>query len=765
MILKHFAIRTLTCLIGLLNISIHPSSNSDLQPKKIEVENPKNICCEFDTIKSDLAQYIWPTDASDRITSSFAEYRTKHFHGGIDISTNGQTGYNVFAVREGFVERIWITPNGYGKMIFVRHPDGFVSTYAHLKSFSEKIEKVVKEKQKQKGTYSIDLQLSPNKVDVKKGEIIAYTGDTGFGPPHLHFEIRDENLNPVNPLLLSKYNLPDNIPPIIRRMAVTPLNYKSLVNNSKESKYFSRIPRRKNSYTLPQTIRVHGDVGFSIDAEDRSDGNWRETGIYSISFRIDDSLVYNMELNRIPYLETKQIDIHYDFPSLLHGYGHFQKLYIDKGNTLPFFNHKPTGTGIIHSNQLSEGIHEYKITVTDIQGNISELNGKLYSNHSPKINFENYEENQVTISTPYTKQISKCIISGKRSFQVDWNTHTLNKERFTVRDSLIILPINLKPYDVVRIVTETENGSQSNPVYHFVKKQLGPARNIFLDWKIIGSEIVFKLSTPGVFTEIPRLSIEENGKTINVNLEAIDLSRYEGTYLPSPTSNSERIVKIDAEVNGKFVTQESKISFYVVPPNIAGSINCLNGDVNVEYDSGSVYTPLIFQIEKNSNKTLPVFSFTPTEIPLHNGIKVKIPIRGIDQKVGIFTRTNGGWIFQNADPESSGYALTATLKRTLEEVALMQDDIPPSIGKVRVSSQRGMLHLSFRYYDNLSGVDADEIKIFVDDEQIIPEIDGERRRVFFDSQTSIISGKHKLSITLKDRMKNSTTYSRIFTSK
>src|SRR5437016_2999809 len=217
---------------------------------------------EFDTIKTNVKDYIWPTDASMKITSSFAEYRSNHFHGGIDISTNGHTGYKVFAVRDGFVYRIRITPNGYGKMLYVRHPDGYYSTYAHLMTFNDTINAIARQEQYRKGTYEIDLVLDSSRVPLKKGEVIAFTGDTGFGPPHLHFEIRDENLNPVNPMLLDNFTVKDDIPPHFRKVMLSPLNANSSVENSPHSKIMSRFPGKKAQFRIPQTLRVHGMVGF-----------------------------------------------------------------------------------------------------------------------------------------------------------------------------------------------------------------------------------------------------------------------------------------------------------------------------------------------------------------------------------------------------------------------------------------------------------------------------------------------------------------------
>src|SRR3989338_4455006 len=109
-----------------------------------------------DSVRMNFRGYVWPTDASRKITSSFAEFRTLHFHGGIDISTNGTVGHRVFAVQDGYLLRVRITPSGYGKMLYLRHPDGYVSTYAHLKSFNPEIERLASAEQYRTGRYEID---------------------------------------------------------------------------------------------------------------------------------------------------------------------------------------------------------------------------------------------------------------------------------------------------------------------------------------------------------------------------------------------------------------------------------------------------------------------------------------------------------------------------------------------------------------------------------------------------------------------------------
>ena len=144
-----------------------------------------------DSIRTNLDDYIWPTDAGRLISSVFAEYRRSHFHGGIDISTGDETGFRVFASRDGYVSRIVVGPTGYGKMLWLRHADGYYTTYAHLKSFNEPINARVRAEQLQVEKFPILVECGPNDFPVKKGDVIAYTGESGTGSPHLHFEIRD----------------------------------------------------------------------------------------------------------------------------------------------------------------------------------------------------------------------------------------------------------------------------------------------------------------------------------------------------------------------------------------------------------------------------------------------------------------------------------------------------------------------------------------------------------------------------------------------
>ncbi len=146
------------------------------------------------------------------LAGSFGELRANHFHSGIDFKTNQQSGYPVYATADGYISRLRVQNSGFGLALYINHPNGFTSVYAHLSRFSPKIAQEVKKIQYQKKSYEIDEFPNPDYISVHKGDIIAYSGNTGSsGGPHLHFELRDTKTEAtINPQLLG-IQIPDNI--------------------------------------------------------------------------------------------------------------------------------------------------------------------------------------------------------------------------------------------------------------------------------------------------------------------------------------------------------------------------------------------------------------------------------------------------------------------------------------------------------------------------------------------------------------------------
>jgi len=152
---------------------------------------------------------VWPTDASQLMTSSFGEYREGHIHAGIDIKTWGKEGYRVFAIDRGSIFKVRVSPYGYGKAIYLLLDSGITVVYGHLSHFSEELERLIKIEQLKRGRFSLEKSFHLQELRVEQGDLIGYTGSTGIGAPHLHFEVRDLENRPYNPLFLG-YKIKDN---------------------------------------------------------------------------------------------------------------------------------------------------------------------------------------------------------------------------------------------------------------------------------------------------------------------------------------------------------------------------------------------------------------------------------------------------------------------------------------------------------------------------------------------------------------------------
>ncbi len=726
-------------------------------PNRIVHPNP-------DSVGRNFSGYIWPTDASRKITSSFAEYRSAHFHGGIDISTNGTVGHRIFSVQDGYLFRVRITPSGYGKMLYVKHPDGYISTYAHLKSFNPAIEELARAEQERTGSYEIDLIYETPVLRLKRGELIAYSGDTGFGPPHLHFEIRDGNLNPVNPLLGQPYRMIDNIPPTLYRFLVRPLAAGSTVNDLDDPKIYSRLERRDGTYRLGEKIRVRGEIGFGVETRDRSDGVGGRTGVHQLELLIDGEPAFVSSMNAVPILKTKQIYIHYDLPMILGGKGRFQKLYIERGNELPFYDRTPPGGGVINTDRLTEGDHQFTVRCTDIHGNTSTLTGTIVVSHPPDVALGAVTDRSVTLINRSRTPIAAVTVGGRRQSAPAWSDHTLPGNRLARAGDTLVVPVNTGAYDVLKITARTEKGSWSDPLFVNRRKENGPAHRLRVDHQVVGDELKITLTSAGIFTDRPTVIVSEGLRTASVGMKARDVSSFVG-YYPLPARNAEpRTIRAEAEVNGHTLSAEEKLDFYSIPHDRAGEFTSARDAFSVSYDSGAVFRPLHFSVTKETDDGATVYSFEPRDVLLNRGIRVSLPLDASDRgKPGIYYRGTQGWVLLNASPGAIPGTISGTLSMTLGDVAVLSDAAPPTIGLLRVRAPGGIPTFSYRYHDNLSGVDFERCVVTIDGAVIVPEIDGEHRRVKYSGRERLKKGKHLLKIVLRDRVGNASTAERWFT--
>ncbi|MBZ0266441.1 hypothetical protein K8I28_17420 [bacterium] len=311
----------------------------------------------------------WPTDASRVFTSTFGEHRPSRFHAGIDIRTAGVNGYECFAVDDGDIIRVRVDFEGYGKALYLKLKDGRIAVYAHLKGFAPEIEEAIRKLQLNRGWYEVESFFPPGKFSFKRGEVIGYTGDTGAGPPHLHFELRKSMSEPYNPCL-EGLTVTDATPPIIRRVAIHPLDEQSEVDGD-----VLPVIRSVNKETI-DPVSFYGQVGLAVEVVDYQNVTYFKLGVQRLDLLLDGKLIHRFSPDTLQYKKNIQSRLHFNFELERAGYSRFHRLYILSGNDLDFYDRNLTG-GVIDSKKLTAGKHTVEIVAEDYGGNITRQSWEL----------------------------------------------------------------------------------------------------------------------------------------------------------------------------------------------------------------------------------------------------------------------------------------------------------------------------------------------------------------------------------------------------
>jgi hypothetical protein len=304
------------------------------------------------------------------LTGSMGELRPNHFHAGIDVKTNFQPNQPVYCSAEGYVSRIRVSSFGYGKVVYITHPNGYTTVYAHLDRFNDNLSKWVLKKQYELESFIVDLYPQKDELPVGKNEIIAISGNTGHsGGPHLHYEIRDQEERVWNPLLFGFEEIQDNVAPIFEGMALRTFGIDARLENEFGRKEFA-LARSGNHYTYARPIEATGLIGLEVRAHDRMNQTHNHYGISCIEMKVDGKETFFHHLTSFSFDETKKINAHIDYETMMQKKQRFQKCYVADGNDLSSYKHTP------HNGKLNiEEGKSYKIEVIiyDSYGNNATL--------------------------------------------------------------------------------------------------------------------------------------------------------------------------------------------------------------------------------------------------------------------------------------------------------------------------------------------------------------------------------------------------------
>ena len=402
-------------------------------------------------------------DLPINLSGTFGELRTKHFHSGIDIKTNRVEGLNIYSYEKGYISRIQVSTYGYGKAIYITHPDGKITVYAHLSKFSEKIQNYVKDIQYKRKKFAIKVYPKESEILIEKNEIIGYSGNTGSSSgPHLHFELRDKNNMPVNPLKYRNIEIIDTIIPSLKGVYYKELKY----NNGKLEDNYSRFKKIKfiendNGKYLTDTIYTNGVIGFGVNSFDLMNNSNNVYGLNKIITKINDSVNFKINFDKFSFDEWTYINTYVDYAYFKRTNEKIQKLYIENINPLNLYD-RSLGDGALKLNDSKNILINYKIILFDFNNNTTVINIPIVFTDQRKeeifqkkgnINIQNNLDKKIRLEN-YFVEFKKGTFDYNTSLTISESNNTINidndtiplRKPFTIKYSLKNIDDSRKKY-------------------------------------------------------------------------------------------------------------------------------------------------------------------------------------------------------------------------------------------------------------------------------------------------------------------------------
>ena len=366
------------------------------------------------------------------LAGGMGDLRSDHFHAGIDIKTQGREGLPVYATGDGYISEVRVQTSGYGNVIFITHPNGFVSVYGHLKNFAEPLASYVRKKRLESQTFEIKLSLKPEEFEVARGQIIGLSGNTGGSAgPHLHFEIRDVINNILNPLNFGFSEIKDNLPPIFQQLIIKTLSTDSRINGEFGKQLFYPT-KTGNTYSLNNQIFANGELGLELLAVDKMNGTNNSNGLSCVELFVDGNEQYYSHLEQFPNDVSHDINVHNDYAHEQMKGQRFQKLFQEDGNDkLQIYKSSLTRGKI----KITDGkTHQITVKIWDTFENSTVLNFTI--NGEKKEGSSTISPNTLPVSLSQALEDNTLIIKAR-------NLKTINSvASLKFAKSTIDLPIN-----------------------------------------------------------------------------------------------------------------------------------------------------------------------------------------------------------------------------------------------------------------------------------------------------------------------------------
>jgi hypothetical protein len=734
----------LAILLAAALVFIGINASGDEPPRPPTLEEKQAI--QFDTSTTDWNDYLWPTDASTRRTSDFAEFRATHLHAGIDVSTNNRTGYNVFASRDGWLHAAYFQPGGYGWFLVLRHHDGFHTCYAHLDRYSDKVRDAYRAKLRRDGRSYGRVAFDDDTVWVRKGDVIAYTGSTGAGPPHLHFEIRDPDYNPVNPGLSPNLRPVDSLPPEIRQLMLVPLDATSSIDDSHEQRLFNPAGSG-DDYRIAATPVLRGRAGIMLRAHDRAEGATDYPTPYGITVYVDDVEIFSTISNRFQDSLGFHIRIDRDHELMRARKGEFRKLYREEGNLLETYVPQQPWAGVLSAAALGAGEKDIRIVARDLAGNVSTL--RLRVMIAAEIDCT-HERNGMMLTLRTRGDCASLLLeSGDGG---SWEA--LRQWPGEVSAMGVTADLRSVTAAGLRAVTVDRFG---NGIVHATwgtaAKRSTAARLYTRRW-LEYDQIVYMLKAAASFTAPPVVRIRQNGREGHGVLIPVRDNEYRAVLDTWPGFSGRANIEVRYSIGEKEHVWTDEITAYHVNATFGGQLRSEDGRFVMSFAPGDVHRSMLFSVEKDEHGTELTYRVEPEGHPLAGRPLVSItPSPGMRTPVLLVPRPQ-----RKYGDVSLPHSVGAVVARYTGSYSLVDDSHGPEVSIDVALNSREPVRIAVR--DSLSGVDWNSVVARIDDE-IVPLEFNERRNVLvLPLDVYKANGRGEFSFSVRDKAGNETALGR-----
>ena len=695
---------------------------------------------------------------------------------GLDIKTNGKIGQEILAVEDGHISRVRSDFNGYGKALYQRTVSGHEVVYGHLESFTPLMEKVWRLQQAKRRSYNVDAQFSPREFQVKKGDLIGFSGNTGHSfAPHLHFEYRSSKSEPLNPLTMA-FNLDDNVMPIPIKLAVIPISQGSLINASPLSQIIPLFRDKGGTYHFADTISVFGEFGLAVQAVDKREGTNNTYQFHRAELIIDGQPEFELNYTKIPFSQGKFAKTVIQYNLKRKNLGEFQKLYrLAEHRKISI--HASDNSGILG---LAPGFHSVEINIFDAHGNKTVVRGMVAGTFPMTLEAKEIFRDKKVVTLALAPRrgglpIRDAVVYNFTPYGFpDQKVDILHAEQVK-KDLHITIPLAAIQDRILQIIGINQLGGMVNP-YHWTTLNLEiSVVDVHPNLKISNTErgLFFQVDLDHYVPARATIRLANDNTFMSYSLAQIQPNTFLTERLSHQVVNNMKYV--DVELTHEGLSRETRFHYLLQAVGPGQEYHVISNDRNcsIETKPGTFYQTNVIWIDNvkefapvtDGFHLSPVYQIQPFDLALKSKFRV-----GIRYDRDLVEHSNLGiyyyegkeekWVYTPTENNRRKQILTAEMEQ-MDAVTVIQDLDSPQI-KNTFPGNSGRYHIQdvnrieIEVDDSISGIESEEASfdLLLNDNPVYPAYQPLKKTVSYNFDQPLKEGQHKIDFKVRDRMGN-----------